>query len=733
MNITNYEFKNSSPYLDGLHKLMGQANPTTTGNLIDYIRGKEFAQYRNRTARLPWDPTSAPEKTWIMGDVINSKPVIVGDAVSNFHLLYKSQSYTDFKEGKGKGQAARRRQMSYFGANDGMLYAVNLGYFGELNEGLAGYDLKPADDASIGSSPYSNRPLGDVLWSYVPPAVLPHLQWLADPAYRHGFYVDLKPYVIDITDSSGKWRSILLMGLRLGGRSIELVNAGTPSNPTFSYSEYFAMDVTDPDSGPPKLLWRFSHPYLGLPTATPAVVRSGNDWYAVLPSGPTSDEQPDPSKNTLTQPTPTEETGGAAAYEGRSTQAARVFIVDARTGKLVRDPLTDAEPLIAEEEKSFFNDAFLPRAVHVESDGTSWSHYVVYMGMTAVDAAGRDTGAVYRLQMVEADTGVPLPVSDWKLTRMYKTDKPVTGSVNAAYDPVGNLWVVFGTGRVWSPKDLTPCGGLYEKNPDTSPGGCCDNHTQYFFGLKELLKDKKHLTFKEITDGDKILDVSGLEVFENGEVYSDEDDSSPAYIYSELYQKLISDDALDFKRGYKRKLESWRNLYRENPPGSGILEEEDQPEATQFEMVTTQPKIDGLPNGGSNTVFTSYLTSADVCHPDGKSYLNVVDTFTGLPAPYMKTYGGFEPGRTISPVGKPDARQITGVKRAGDGMASEAWILKSGSQTVYGNTSFNSNRNKIYLGEAENNAFVSWREVLDMNFKLYEKDDGPGNLYEDLK
>lgn len=731
VSISDFEFKNSSPFLDGLHKLMGQINTATTGNLIDYIRGKDFPQYRNRTAKLPWDPSNAAAKTWIMGDVINSKPVIVGDAVSNFHLLYNSGSYTDFKEGKGHGQAARRRQMAYFGANDGMLYAVNLGYFGALQEGLAGYDLKPAADASISAGPYSNRPLGDVLWSYVPPAVLPHLQWLADPAYQHGFYVDLKPYVIDITDSGGKWRSILLVGLRLGGRSIEVVNAGTPNNPIYSYSEYFAMDVTDPDSGPPKLLWRFSHPYLGLPTATPAVVRSGNDWYAVLPSGPTSDEQPD-GANGLIYPRPQEETGGAKAYEGRSTQTARVFIVNARTGKLVRDPLTDPVPLIAEEENSFFNDTFLPRAVHVADDGSSWSHYVVYMGMTAVDAAGRDTGAVYRLQMVEADTGVPLPVADWKLTRMYKTDKPVTGAVNAAYDPVGNLWVVFGTGRVWSSKDLTPCGGLYEKSPDTSPGGCCDNHTQYFYGLKELMKDKKHLTFKEITDHDKILDVSGLEVFDNGEVYSDQDSSTPVYIYSNLYQMLISDDTLTFKRGYKRKLESWRGLYIETPPGSANMVPEPAPALTQFEMVTTQPKIDGLPNGGSNTVFTSYLTSADVCTPDGKSYLNVVDTFTGLPAPYMKTYGGFEPGRSIT-AGQSAARQITGVKRAGDGMASEAWILKSGSQTVYGNTSFNSNRNKIYLGESEGNAIISWREVLDMNFKLFEKADELGNLYNDLK
>lgn len=698
VDIKEFPFTTAKAKLsDGidLHRLMGQPDVETTKELIDYIRGKDFPQYRNRTTVLPWDESGTPQ-TWLMGDVINSKPVIVGDAVSNFHLLYGAMSYADYKAGLGNGGAARRRQVAYFGGNDGMLYAVNMGFYGALRSGKAQYQTIPFnapeyDGAITEYGDYVNAPLGQVLWSYVPTSVLPHLQWLADAGYTHGFYVDMKPYVIDVKDGN-TWRTLLLLGLRLGGKEIELVNAGPGAK---SYSEFFVLDVTDPDSGPPKLLWRFSRPDLGLTTATPSIVRtrdSKHEWCAILPSGPSE-------------------------YDGSSKQAARVFIVNILTGELVNT-------LVAEEGNSFFNDTFLPRANwrKENSDNEVWAHHTVYMGMTS-KTGGNDTGALYRIQM--AKDGLPYDkVSEWKLARMYKTNKPVTGAVNSAYDPEGNLWVVFGTGRIWSINDLAPCGGMYEKNPDQN---CCDNHDQYLFGLKEPLDADNNMTFAEITDpgsgsgtedADKIRDVSGLHTYDDDNVYEFET-GNKRFSYDSHYYAMITKNAVNFHRGYKRKLQAWQSL-NESPP-----------EPTQFEIVTTQVKIDGLTGGRSNSVVTSYLTSANVCDPSGRSFLNVYDTFTGLVAPYMKTYQGFEPGRSITDADG-TRQQISGIKRAGDGMASEAWILKSGTQTIYGNTSFNSNRNMIYVppSESEVNRIVSWREVLDMGFKLRETVDG---LYKDLQ
>ncbi len=37
-------------------------------------------------------------------------------------------------------------------------------------------------------------------------------------------------------------------------------------------------------------------------------------------------------------------------------------------------------------------------------------------------------------------------------------ERPVTGAVNATYDEKGQLWIIFGTGRMWGKEDAYPCG-----------------------------------------------------------------------------------------------------------------------------------------------------------------------------------------------------------------------------------------------------------------------------------
>ncbi len=95
------------------------------------------------------------------------------------------------------------------------------------------------------------------------------------------------------------------------------------------YSSYFALDVTNP--GSPSLLWEFSEANipdankgLGFSTSGPAVVRIGNrgqngNWYAVFASGPTG-------------PIDT----GLRQFMGKSDQNLRLFVVDMKTGALVR-------------------------------------------------------------------------------------------------------------------------------------------------------------------------------------------------------------------------------------------------------------------------------------------------------------------------------------------------------------------------------------------------------------
>ena len=729
MGTSPDEFTHSSAaVLTELHKLMGQSSETETAKLIRYIRGEDAPDgddaFRNRTSFMPW-PESSGDQVWRLGDVINSKPIIVGEPGGRYHLTYGDQSFAKYASGSAGGGVSNRRQLVYFGANDGMLHAVNLGYFGSLSTGQAGYQQSTGPE------------LGAEEWAYVPTAVLPHLQWLADRNYKHSYFVDLQPNIVDIKFGPDDWRTIMIVGLRLGGNTIELVNDGNK----ISYSEYFALDVTDPET-PPKLMWRFSVPYLGMTIATPSVVRSGDEWYAVLPSGPTSDKNAAPNPSAAMK---------IKAYGGTSTQKARVFIVDARTGELVGNPEENPD-LVVPEDNSFFTAAFVPRANRVNIDrintpDAQWSHHVVYLSMSVANPEDSSSnsrehyGAVYRLQMADENTGQAwTDPKMWKLKRMFNAEKPVTGAVNSAYDNLGNLWVVFGSGRIWDKDDMVPCG-----TPITQT--CCDNHTQYFYGLKEPLNSHGALSYEEIPNPDlpgpyppgsapllPIVDVSDINVYANGMLDKGNNSDVSATNYNGLYNHLVGQTAgQPDVRGYKRRLATYRIM--RDVADSELIEankynayrKTSTEDSRIFELINTQPKIDGLANGRSNTVVTVYQTTFDICNPLGQSYLYLFDTFTGLPAPYMADYIGFDFGHTDSSSSS-DVSQVTGVKAAGRGIASEAWIMKGSGQTVYGDTGALGNQVPIIAPNTITSGFMSWREVKEMEFDM----GTDGTLFNDL-
>ncbi|MDR2945906.1 MAG: hypothetical protein LBV79_04070, partial [Candidatus Adiutrix sp.] len=719
--------------------------------LIEYIRGDDKPGWRSRAVPSPWtmNPPPADAKVlcpgdsggsedcivWRMGDIINSKPVIVGAPNSQFDFIYRDTSYAAYKLAQG-----RRRQVAYVGSNDGMLHAVNLGFFGSLENGAAGYtEAAPADAGFL--SPPTEHKLGSELWAFVPPAVLPHLQWLADPEYDHSYYVDLKPQIVDIKNTTGfpvtmpggnweknEWRTVLIGGLRLGGRTIRTKEAegGNPSQ--HSYSEFFALDITNPEKAP-ILLWRFSSAELGLSTSLPAVVSSlsasgnGNEhnWYVVLGSGPTSD-RPDGSSIS----------NGKVAYDGSSTQSARLIVLDAFTGQRVHT-MTVTDP---EEEKSFFNDSFLPIVSQVRSKGTpeaQWDNNVAYFGLTkTLDSGnGQDTGAVYRLQMVDETTGEPFgKVADWRLARLFKTDqpvsqgslssRPVTGAVNAARDSRRNTWVLFGTGRMWSKADAQPCMGIGD------PGDfdkCQENHEHFIYGLKEPMKYNTTLqqwlmTFEEITDKSKIVDVSTVEVYSNGTIknFTKDDGTVDTGVksYAALQNAMFSDDSL----GYRRKLATW-----------SITGDTGLSAGTQ-EVCLYQPKIEGLANGQSLATFTTYEPDVNVCNPEGKSYLHVIDTFTGVPAPYMYQMGFLPSDKVNSDSSNPDeatpGRHVTGYINAGRGKSTEAWI--SGDTIGTNGQDGTPYTLKLPTETALTNAVISWREILDMGFTME-----PGQMFQGIE
>ncbi|WP_239482269.1 pilus assembly protein [Zestomonas insulae] len=157
------------------------------------------------------------ERSTVLGDIINSAPVVVGTPKYLAYLadaIEGTSKYTAFRaanrtELQGSETQAPRRPVVYVGANDGMLH---------------GFDANT----------------GDEVFAFIPSAVIPNLYKLSAQKYKggtgaqHQFYVDGSPIVADVYYDDN-WHTVLIGTLRSGGRSM------------------FALDITNPDDI--KLLW----------------------------------------------------------------------------------------------------------------------------------------------------------------------------------------------------------------------------------------------------------------------------------------------------------------------------------------------------------------------------------------------------------------------------------------------------------------------------------------------
>ncbi|MDR2367400.1 MAG: hypothetical protein LBF58_04705 [Deltaproteobacteria bacterium] len=639
-----------------------------TAKLINYVQGAEVPGWRTRTVDNPWGGTPA-KVIWRLGDVINSKPIVVGAPSSNFDILYGSSSYLRYRT-----EAGTRRQVAYFGANDGMLHAINLGFYGSIAIGQVGYNLIQRG---------ANHDLGAEMWAYIPASILPHLQWLADPNYTHAFTVDLKPLLVDIK-IDGEWRTVIIGGLRLGGRPIENPNSGSGEGPF--YSEIFCLDVTDPESAP-KFLWRYSSRELGLTVGMPTVVASNGKFYAVLPSGPVTDT--------------VDASGGInygtnSPYDGYSDQRARLIVLDAATGVEIN---TGTNLYVAAEDgKSFFNEPFMPIAQDADKTDDVWNNYAVYYGLTISrdPSTCLDRGAVYRLRTVDKSTYAPLLPTQWQLERFVSTDRPVTGAVNGTYDNLGQLWIYFATGRLWGIEDLTPCSSINTTQ-------CVENHEQYLYGIKEQTDSATgRLLFTDRTPVvNSLFDVTGIQVFSNG--YVKMSDGVTVQNYGALAQAIKNPSV----PGYKRKLDMSRILF---------------PNQTHsFELNFYQPKLVGLGNGKSLISFTTFepKSVASFCGELGSSYLYILDSFTGLASPDL--YSIFSSETPIPFDQEGTAFLVTGGTFTSNQLNTEVTISYTDHVSIKTKTVENEEfKKELPLGYNEVSSVISWREAVNTGFTLSE-------------
>lgn len=217
-----------------------QQTKATGTNLVDYLRGETTYDFR---AADPENRVFRKRET-TLGDLVHSKP----DYYDGPELDYVDPGYQDYK---AAAVSSPRAKTVFVGANDGMLHAFNADTMEER-------------------------------WAFVPSMVIPNMWRLADTNYaaKHAFYVDGDIVTADVctancTTATATWRTILVAGLRGGGRG------------------YFALDITDANN--PTLLWEFdasssgskADPNLGYSYGNPIVTKrnSDNKWVVLFTSG----------------------------------------------------------------------------------------------------------------------------------------------------------------------------------------------------------------------------------------------------------------------------------------------------------------------------------------------------------------------------------------------------------------------------------------------------------------
>lgn len=225
----------------------------------------------------------------MLGDITNSSPVYVKEPARK----WKEPGYADYYE-KNKDRAA----MIYVGTNRGFLHGFTV-----EGDSSGRYPAGAERFAYMPSMLANNEPIGDKAGNS-------GFAYLANQRYEHKFMVDLTPTVSDVymdfyTDiESGRaadpeWRTILVGGLRSGGRGVfaldvtcpfKTVNTGsTCDDESFSEKnvlwEFTAEDDND-------LGYTFSQPIIAkvnydLPN-TSSTERNGNGngrWAAIIPNG----------------------------------------------------------------------------------------------------------------------------------------------------------------------------------------------------------------------------------------------------------------------------------------------------------------------------------------------------------------------------------------------------------------------------------------------------------------
>jgi type IV pilus assembly protein PilY1 len=367
---------------------------------LEYIRGDRSNENNGYAFR---------SRQSLLGDIVHSGPVYVGAPSLGWPDTTpfpdsSGSRYSDFKNGAAKN----REGVIYVGSNDGMLHA-----FSAAN--------------------------GKELFAYVPNLIATTDQdsgyhYLTDPGYTHNWYVDLTPTVSDaflnVGGSTG-WHTLLIGGLRGGGRGLFALNVTDPSD----FDEAHADKV---------VMWEFSQaddPDLGYTYSQPTIALANNGkWVAIFGNG----------------------------YNDTGDGEAKLFILDIEAGQDGWQTGDYIEITTKAGDTSNRNGLATPALADIDGNGTVDRVYAGDLegNMWAFDLSGSSSGS---WDVAYSDGGNPAPLFTTQ------SGQPITSKPVLAYHPsipnqsspsnAPNLMVYFGTGQ-------------YLVLPDRN-----DTSTQSFYGV----------------------------------------------------------------------------------------------------------------------------------------------------------------------------------------------------------------------------------------------------------
>lgn len=370
-------------------------------NVLSYIRGdqskeqsKPSGTYRNRTS--------------ILGDIINSSPVLVQKPSSGYYdqwgNTYENDQPEDSKPySKFISDNKSRDAMIYVGANDGMLHAF---------------------DAENGVEKFA----------YVPSTVYHNLSLLSQPSYTHRYYVDATPTVMDAFFDND-WHTVLVSGLGAGGQGIFALDVTTPS--TFNSESTLANNV----------LWEFTDkndPDLGYTYGRISVIRlNNNKWAALFSSGYNNNVDND-GDGTSTNSSNDSENGDGYIY-----------LVDISNGQLIKK--FDTEMGVNEDPtgNSRPNGIATPAAIDINKDGNVDAIYAgdLFGNVWSIDVSSTSSSN-WDFSYKKNDKPEPIFKACHGSTCTSNNIQPITTNIQVVSHPSEQGYLLlFGTGKYFEVGD----------------------------------------------------------------------------------------------------------------------------------------------------------------------------------------------------------------------------------------------------------------------------------------